>query len=226
MQFCSRPLARVDQFQDYEHRGRVFKEIVQRLAVEEEAAESARRLEEAARILAPAAPSEAAPATLPEPVAALGPSKTTEPVMADVLTCEPITDTEAASADAAVESAGLVLESAPVTEEDRPPAEIKHPERVYVYEVNAEEIVYADSDTPAGPPENGDVDVIVPGDLASSESADDEVLPFEVRGGARVPSPSSVGEATVAADSGEAQPEESAKSAPDGVKRQARLPGL
>ncbi|MBZ5514061.1 MAG: UDP-N-acetylmuramoyl-L-alanine--D-glutamate ligase [Acidobacteriia bacterium] len=111
-----------DQFQDYEHRGRVFKEIVEKLAVEVEAAEGARRLEEGARILAPAVAATVAPEApaLPESVAPGGtcPNDVGSPAPA------PMSRGATSPADAAQEA--VPAREAP------PPVEIQHPERVYV----------------------------------------------------------------------------------------------
>jgi UDP-N-acetylmuramoylalanine--D-glutamate ligase len=218
-----------DQFQDYEHRGRVFKEIVQRLALEVEAGDRSRRAEDAAPILVPSVTPDVAPAPPAEVLGSPGTQAeaeppvvhelvASEPVGGETITAEPVSDTGAAS-DAAGKSAGPALDAAPLREDERVPAEVKHPELVYIYEVEAEEYVYPDSDIPLQPAEIGDVEVMASDQMTSSEPIEDEALPFEVRVGARVPSSVSAGEATAGADSAE-------HSASSAAKRQTRFPGL
>jgi len=247
-----------DQFQDYEHRGRVFKEIVQRLAIEAETADHSRRLEEGARILAPSALREPAPGEPPgvkastaefaepvppgeavgtaEPPAEVRPPATVAPAAeehvaskteaAEAGTAGTTSMAEAAGVEAG-EPAGPAQEAVPASEKERVPVEVKHPELVYVYEVEAEEFVYPDSAISPEPPANGDTEVVATDDLPPSEVLEDEALPFEVRVGARVPSSVSAGEAAAGAASAESQPETSSEQpARDAVKRQTRLPGL
>ena len=189
-----------DQFQDYEHRGRVFKEIVQRLATEAETADHSRRLEERARIMAPAAPEGSAPVELPS---------------------------GQESAVEAGESVSPTSEAMPGSKEERVAVEVKRPELVYVYEVDAEEFVHPDSDISPAPPENGDGEVVAIDDLPPIEALEDEALPFEVRAGAQAPRSASRRDADVGANSARSPREGSSdESAPSAVKRQTRPPGL
>jgi UDP-N-acetylmuramoylalanine--D-glutamate ligase len=247
-----------DQFQDYEHRGRVFKEIVQRLAVEAETTEHARRLEEGARILTVASSPEPAPAEppsgeesavefaepppsavgieLPEPQPEVEPPVVAAPITKDLVASESAgVEAGTAGVTSAAEPVGIdageptvpAQEVVPEGEGDRIPVEVKRPELVYVYEVDAEESVYDDSDNPPEPPENGVAEVVAADELPPSEVLEDEALPFEVRVGA--PSPASAAGRgpgaglNSAASSGE---ESSEESPPGGMKPQTRLPGL
>jgi UDP-N-acetylmuramoylalanine--D-glutamate ligase len=227
-----------DQFQDYEHRGRVFKEIVQRLALEAEAGDRSRRLEDTAPILALPVTPDIAPAPPAEVVRLLETQEeveppvvqelvASEPVSAEAATAETVSGTDTSGADSDGKLVGAAQEAASVPEEVRVPVEVKHPELVYVYEVEAEEFVYPDSDIPLQPPEIGDVEVMASDQLTSSEPVEDEALPFEVRVGAPVPSSASAGESTAGAESAETPPENSSNESASGeVKRQARFPGL
>jgi UDP-N-acetylmuramoylalanine--D-glutamate ligase len=243
-----------DQFQDYEHRGRVFKEIVQRLAVETETTARTRRVEEGARILTAAALPELAaaePLILEEPSAqvveppasatgieepepqpeaaepasaALAPAAkeivASEPVEPEAAPAEPTSAAEPASDDAG-EPAIPAQQAPPARESERVPVEVTRPELVYVYEVDAEEVVYADSEVPPEVPEDGDAEVVSADDMPPVEVCEDEALPFEVRASATGSDASP--DANSVASSGE---ESSDELSPDAVKPQTRLPGL
>jgi UDP-N-acetylmuramoylalanine--D-glutamate ligase len=171
--------ASFDQFQDYEHRGRVFKELVEKLA------------EEVARghvnVPQPAAPDNA-------------PSTEVLPQSAAVITGEAPEaafeeSSEAAESPALSEPAGVESErvepledhSTPAASEPSPsaPQEAKPPagetalrELVYVYEVAAEEESYPEADRPSAEDE---FEPIVPDELRPPEILADDALPFEVR---------------------------------------------
>jgi UDP-N-acetylmuramoylalanine--D-glutamate ligase len=240
-----------DQFQDYEHRGRVFKEIVQRLALEAETADRTRRVEEGARILTVAAPPEPAPAEppsgqgsgvefteptpsgeaagTPEPQVEVEPAAAA-PAVEELVASEPVeaeagvtgvtSAAEPASVDAA-EPAVPAQEVVPERESERVPVEIKRPELVYIYEVDAEESVYGDSDGASEVPEDGDGEAVAIEDLPPIEVCEDEALPFEVRASA------AGRDASAEANSAETPEEESSDESPPGaMKPPTRLPGL
>ena len=244
-----------DQFQDYEHRGRVFKEIVERLAAEAEAADRARRVEEGARILtaatlpAPAArepairedpsaevvepsalaASSEAPAPPPEPAEPA--SAASAPASQEPVASEPskamsgaagVTSPAEAAGVEAAEPAVPAPEATPAGESERIPVEVKRPELVYVYEVDAQEFLYGNSDVVPEAREAGDAEIVPIDDLIPGEVLDDEALPFEVRA-SPARRDASAGANPVAASSGE---ESSEESPPGALKPQTRLPGL
>ena len=104
---------------------------------------------------------------------------------------------------------------------ERVPVEVTRPELLYVYEVDAEEVVYADSDVPPEIPEDGDAEVVSVDDMPPIEICEDEALPFEVRASAAGRDASA--EANSAASPREESPDESSS---DVVRPQTRLPGL
>jgi hypothetical protein len=153
-----------DQFQDFEHRGRVFKELVQDLAREVE-----EQVPGAGGQVSGKSPREAVgPGLPPAPSAAAG-----------------------AKEPAAVEpTVGAVAEAthAPLHQPSSGPAgALTHPppsrslELVYVYEVGAEELPPAELE--ASPQFVDEVPAEAPGSPETLETTGDEPLPFEARQG-------------------------------------------
>lgn len=149
-----------DQFENFEHRGRAFKELVQRLAEESSRRGSARAVLQAQVIPDRAVPRSAAPAVLPAdpPVA----NAHAQPVAAQ----EPTSGQEAS---APAEQERLVLTA---------PRELE-----YVFEVSAEE---ASVQSPRGSEEAAEDFVLNQDDLTQPESVADEGFAYEVRPGAAV----------------------------------------
>ncbi len=175
--------ASFDQFQDYEHRGRAFKDLVEDLA------------QEAALRPAPA-PQFAAPDSArlageePEtshPVPADAPETPLDVVAEPAEHPEPRESVELAPAGDAPNEDGPASPATPAKssprEEGEPPAAgaAESRELVYVYEVTAEEVSYPESDQPAAEDE---FEPVVLDDLRPPETLEDEALPFEVRGAA------------------------------------------
>ncbi len=136
-----------DQFQDFEHRGRVFKEIVESLASEGET-DSAMR---------PPRPSDAGP-TSEHGAESRAPAAT------------PPASTAAAPASP---------EAPPEAPRHEPQPTAKPLERVYVYEVEGQEVAAGDQ-----PMEWAD-DQLAGDEVRSPEVPSDEPLPFEVASSAR-----------------------------------------
>jgi hypothetical protein len=228
--------ASFDQFQDYEHRGRVFKGLVEQLAQEVKAAEAQKRAEAAASLASVAAVAslealkpEVEPGRASEEVATVEPLPE-EPVAAQAAPAEPgrvefaaePTPPEIEKAPEAPQAA----EQPPARSEpaEAPPRAVTYPELVYVYEVAAKEVAYPEEEPSAGPA--ADEFEPPPEDLRAPESLADEALPFEVRGAAR-PNAAAAG-----AGPGGAEPQEAhggdVKPAPPAGRRsrQTRLPGM
>ncbi len=208
--------ASFDQFQDYEHRGRVFKGLVEQLAQEVEVAEAQKP--------------EVEPGRASEEVATLEPLPE-EPVAAQAAPAEPgrvefaaePTPPEIEKAPEATQAA----EQPPARSEpaEAPPRAVTFPELVYVYEVAAKEVGYPEEEPSARPPAD-EFGPPAAEDLRAPESLADEALPFEVREAAR---PNA---AAASAGPGGAEPQEAhggdVKPAPPAGRpsRQKRLPGL
>lgn len=200
-----------DQFQDYEHRGRVFKELAELLARETATAEAMAQKSEAAPRLVSSIPSVplfepklVEPVAEPIQEASTQPDRTaeavlpveppsTEPSHPEIVASEPVPAEPFPEAEPEAEAEGedqflgaQLQSSVPVAEpeENAPPAaRIKYPELLYVYEVGAEETVYPEVEPVGAVSEsNGDSEVSV--DTDTVEVVDDEALPFEVRVGA------------------------------------------
>ncbi len=199
-----------DQFQDYEHRGRAFKELVEKLAEEaalqrvpvpQVAARDSAPVVEAqpqARIAAPEAVLEAGPERVPET------PESPAPVGAEEVRLEKDESKEERTASVASEL------SPPAPEAAKPLAGAAEPrELVYVYEVAAEEVSYPESDQAYA---EDAFEPIILDELRPLESLDDEALPFEVRD-----TPSG----------GNGRSENSGKKpAAKASRRQKRLPGI
>jgi len=196
-----------DQFQDYEHRGRVFKELVEKLAEE-----AALQRVPTARDSVPFAEAQpkagiAAPEVVLEAGAEMVPEtpESPAPVGAEEVRPEKDESTEDRSAPVAREL------SPPAPEAVKPLAGTAEPrELVYVYEVAAEEVSYPQSDQAYA---EDAFEPIILDELRPLESLDDEALPFETRN-----TPSSGGNGRTE-NSGE---EPAAKAS----KGQNRLPGI
>ena len=200
-----------DQFQDYEHRGRVFKELAELFARETATAEALALKSEAAPRLVSSLPSvplfEPKPAEpIPEPIQEASPQldrsadavlpvelPSAEPSPPEIVASEPAlaeplpeTAPEADAQGGDQFSGAQHQSSVPIaaTEEAAPPApRITYPELLYVYEVGAEETVYQEVEPVDAVSEpNGDSGISV--DAETVEVVDDEALPFEVRVGA------------------------------------------
>ena len=193
--------ASFDQFQDYEHRGRVFKEIVMQLAklpeMQRRGARDARPAAQEMPISSeiPAAQSEppelhleppaapikepaSSPAEVPEavPIAeALPPPLEEAPGAVAIL--EAAESTEAPKGE---ESALRIFEAPPGSPGADQAPHTSTPERVYAYELSAEELVYPEADFAVAYDEAGEA-VLTLDSVPVAEAATDQALPFEVR---------------------------------------------
>jgi UDP-N-acetylmuramoylalanine--D-glutamate ligase len=208
--------ASFDQFQDYEHRGRVFKEIVGRLAEGGErrgfgtresgvgGRESVSAAETSPREAVETRETDAGEAPHPDPEAVPDADEVATPVETEApATVAAAAECGAASAksletgdgqessmekDPALAAPG-VHESVSSPESQAPSADsvlpapdsrITIPERIYVYEVSAEEIEYPEADfvftRDASDSDAGSVEP-----LSAPEAIEDAPLPFEVR---------------------------------------------
>jgi UDP-N-acetylmuramoylalanine--D-glutamate ligase len=170
--------ASFDQFQDFEHRGRVFKQLVQELQLEEVARAEAAPAVEAAPLAAETEKSpllvrlasEERPGVPPQAKGVLLHAEEAAPVPA--LEIAP-----AAESSPPVLLTGLAEAGNGSISED---AEIRHPELIYVYEVGAEERAPEEADiTFADVEENSEV--AIREESGPVEAVDDDLLPFEVR---------------------------------------------
>jgi len=230
--------ASFDQFQDFEHRGRVFKELVERLSREVGIAEAERAKDVAAPSLVsapPAVPPQVQPEPGPQIAAALEAESTPAPEAAEPATPQaaPVGTPRVEPAPGEPAALQEALESPPATEEHPPAVEqaepaagaVSYPELLYVYEVGAEEVVYPETELPSAFAE-GDIEPPVSEELQALESVADERLPFEVR-------PSASGTAASSADGGlgrqESKEADTARAKPASSKPpggQGRLPGI
>jgi UDP-N-acetylmuramoylalanine--D-glutamate ligase len=230
--------ASFDQFQDFEHRGRVFKELVERLSREVGIAEAERAKDVAAPSLVsapPAVPPQVQPEPGPQIAAALEAESTPAPEAAEPATPQaaPVGTPRVEPAPGEPAALQEALESPPATEEHPPAVEqaepaagaVSYPELLYVYEVGAEEVVYPETELPSAFAE-GDIEPPVSEELQALESVADERLPFEVRSSAS-------GTAASSADGGlgrqESKEADTARAKPASSKPpggQGRLPGI
>jgi len=263
--------ASFDQFQDYEHRGRVFKEIVGRLAEESGKAgfgvqasgvgmgawgagsrESGLSPRASARGTAGDHASISAPLDQPESLEILSQAADKPPdvppqVAAEALEVqtappsEPVPEPRAQALEAVLvaaiaepqaASASPVRDNSAVQDSEAlldsrlpiPDSRITIPERVYLYEVSAEEIEYPEADFIAVQTEREESLVSVP-PISTPEPVADEPLPFEVR---PKPATGMIGTA-VAEKGGEVNPppaDAGNGSGPHSSGGQERLPGL
>jgi UDP-N-acetylmuramoylalanine--D-glutamate ligase len=182
--------ASFDQFQDYEQRGRVFKQIVNRLA----------ELPPKPHVVLP--PTVTAAPKPPEPLVVTAESSGVsdfhlEPPLAPPLKPPPT----AAIVPETVQVSGLATEPLPEAsaqalespEEVAPPAPSlggppvpaatppkSTPEPVYVYEISAEEVGYPEADFVVSYDEAGEA-VVKLHSIPAAEPLTDDALPFEVR---------------------------------------------
>jgi UDP-N-acetylmuramoylalanine--D-glutamate ligase len=172
--------ASFDQFQDYEQRGRVFKELVARLA----AHPAERRV--AAPIALPAVAKPAAPVTAPlagqeYPDFHLEPPPAPAPATAPATPPhpEPLPVMQGVEPEPATGAASLEQE-----EKIEPAAEVTRPDPIYVFEVSAEETGNADADyaLSGDAPEEPMVRVE---SIPAAEVLTDQALPYEVRAAVR-----------------------------------------
>lgn len=230
--------ASFDQFQDFEHRGRVFKELVEELAE----GTAGRRV---------GAPTPVATDSIPPPSLELGSpdvdspgvSRITEPQPESALAApeeagaEPQSDSAVAQAlapgEVTTEGPATVLDKnepeeirvtfaaegkgPPSPEPAKPaPRAVEPRELVYVYEVAAEEAGYQESDQDY---EEDAFEPVVLDELRPPEAPDDEALPFETRGAEGVGGANG-GALRAGAENSKKKP--SAKRS----RRQTRLPGI
>ena len=171
--------ASFDQFQDYEHRGRVFKELVEilaeevargRVSVPQPSVPDVARLAEALPEPS-AATSQELPDEVPEVVNSAGESPA--PLELAAVESEEVESVDASLAPAAEEP------SSPTGETATQPADPGEPrELVYVYEVAAEEVSYPEADQAFA---EDTFEPVTQDELGPAERLDDEALPFEVR---------------------------------------------
>ncbi|MBI4165121.1 MAG: UDP-N-acetylmuramoyl-L-alanine--D-glutamate ligase [Acidobacteria bacterium] len=194
--------ASFDQFQDYEHRGRVFKEIVKRLAaLPVQPRHGAQDSNTAVRMVpiaseVPVAQSEPPELRLepPPPPMIEPPSRPTEaPEAIPVVEPLPAPLEEGPEvvaipeANESTESHGSdeepelrISEALPGTPGEPQPPHISTPEPIYLYELSAEEMVYPEADFVMSVDESDEA-VITLESIPAAESATDQALPFEVR---------------------------------------------
>jgi UDP-N-acetylmuramoylalanine--D-glutamate ligase len=216
--------ASFDQFQDFEHRGRVFKELVEKVAAEP----AGEIVERPRQVAVDSIPSGApvSPAGDLEPASPVADGREVAPSTGSQL--EPdLAALTMAEAEAEPESHPVAPEpSAPkvVAAGDRPstpgaakmaPRAVEPRELVYVYEVAAEEVSYAESGLEY---QDDSFEPIVIDELRPPERLDDEALPFEKRRGDK----GGATDGTQRAGVGKANQEPSVKK----VRRQNRLPGI
>ena len=246
--------ASFDQFQDYEQRGRTFKKVVSQLALEtmnqghetrdsrlatrgsgfvaEEspAAQQARKENvlatkphSAETPVSPAPEAEPPPWSVPESAV----SAEEEARNADSTELKGTPAVAANESSNRAESDTAAEPRAPSPESQVPNLEprVTVPERIYFYEVAAEEIEHPEPDV-AIDYKARDLETISMGDLPAAERPDDAALPFEVRTNldvTRSPSTKQGARAQSEKDSTE-KPDGDSKTAPSGG--QNRLPGL
>jgi hypothetical protein len=152
--------ASYDQFQDFEERGRVFKELAEQLAHEAILADALKPAVKAAlEVTGPAAIPTDSPTTK-APGLAAGPKPVPEPEQKQKVDPQPAAES--------IRPANEVRATAP------------NPELVYVYEVGAEEVGPL-REEPAATPSGEEFAPATAVDLAAPESDSDEALPFEVQ---------------------------------------------
>jgi UDP-N-acetylmuramoylalanine--D-glutamate ligase len=186
--------ASFDQFQDYEHRGRVFKEIVKGLAQLPEMPRSAvQEMPMSSEI--PVAQSEppelhlelpAAPIKEPSPSPAEAPeavpfAEALPPPLEEAPEAVAIPEAQESTEAPTSEEPALRISEAPPESPgaDRAP-QISTPERVYSYELSAEEMVYPEADFAVAYDDAGEA-VLTLDSVPAAEPATDQALPFEVR---------------------------------------------
>ncbi|HEX5411223.1 MAG TPA: UDP-N-acetylmuramoyl-L-alanine--D-glutamate ligase [Terriglobia bacterium] len=147
-----------DQFENFEHRGRVFKELVERLAEESSRRGSARPALQAQVIPDLAAPSAAETAVLPP--------------------APPVTNV---SEKSVAGQEATCSEKAAVSNEPEPLTLTAPRELQYVFEVSAEE---ASTRTPTDSEDAADDFVLNENDLTPPQATEDEAFAYEVRPGA------------------------------------------
>jgi UDP-N-acetylmuramoylalanine--D-glutamate ligase len=179
--------ASFDQFEDFEHRGRVFKEVAERLAREVEPSVAGRAEKRTsrgvpARSLQPELPGFDGEATQEPPGSLEGTAGEPVPPAAGP-ECEAVSVSGAGEvAELAPPSLGKDEPAQPSGPAVTPAAESRRPEPVYVYEVDAEEVGYRETEIAGDASEP-----LAPEQLGSAETVEDEPLPFEVRVGANDP---------------------------------------
>jgi len=208
-----------DQFKDYEERGRMFKELVNRLAQDVAAGAITRRKVDV--LETPSDPVPLSPRV--EPVMTAKPS---EPSPA---TAEPqvkTTETAAAEAEQPVEGPpiapelpGTVKVDPPTQQEKRGPrttplVNLRHLELDYVYEVAAVELPPAERESQVFPEDEPAISL----SASEPEKPEDELLPYEVRAAIRA------AVASPAAPTDLAQP--AGRNSPPHSRRLRRLPGM
>ncbi|HXH48266.1 MAG TPA: UDP-N-acetylmuramoyl-L-alanine--D-glutamate ligase [Terriglobia bacterium] len=146
-----------DQFENFEHRGRVFKEIVERLAEESSRKGKNRVALQAPTVRGPAVEAPGEPAVLPADPPVLDKSK-----------------------ESLSRQQTLRVEDVAVPTESEPLVLAAPRELEYVFEVSAEE---ASTQGLRNPEEAPDDFLLDEGDLTNVETVDDEAFAYEVRAG-------------------------------------------
>ena len=189
--------ASFDQFQDYEQRGRVFKDLVTQIAALAEHPRVTSR-ETATAPVEPQAPPKVTQPYPPPPELHLEPPDAgigaSAAMPAESLRDVPFAKSEPAQSSesevpgvtlesdvASMEGAsGLrLVEASPEPGEAAATSDGSAPERIYVYEISAEETTYAEPDYVATP-QPGEVDVALDS-IPEAEPLTDRALGFEVR---------------------------------------------
>lgn len=189
--------ASFDQFESFEHRGRVFKEVVERVAAEVSRLELERMHRQHPFVLRNELPTPAPEAPTPPE---RGVAEAEERVPPEPAQAQAARISGVPSEGRPVEAVGPPAEAAsrmptPVEEVSAPPAPpAQEPESepagveeraaeprelIYVYEIDAEELPHADNE---GLPGGEDFDPASPADLQPTEPVEDEAMPFEVTG--------------------------------------------
>ena len=188
-----------DQFQDYEHRGRVFKDLVQQLANHVDSGPAERKRKPQGRAGQTASATDAPPAAPPrEPEASSSPRVSTDNAAAVQAVAGPDV-TEKPEPD--VVAGDSELGDTPAREIEPPPNET-----ACVFEVSSEELPPADVETTQDNFEGPETDA-----SHALETTGDERLPYEARAG---------GKPDAASPAAEPEP------SPQDSSSQPRLPGL
>ncbi len=183
--------ASFDQFQDYEQRGQVFKHIVERLSELPEKS----RLGSVGAVASANAPFVQSEAPESHGAAVETPARTSAPHSSNKVKDEPVPETAPipvadtpgtmAKLEARNTAESAVLETPtptpnPESQAPSPESRNSNPERVYVYEMSAEEAIFPETDFVAarGDEEERCVNLDA---IVAPEPVTDQALPFEIR---------------------------------------------
>lgn len=178
--------ASFDQFENFEHRGKVFKEVVERIALEVGRVELERMHQREPFVLRAEPPDTARDAS---PVAQEPPAGDA-PTPGAPAPSEPKAAPERPQRVPRRRKTATANKTKPQTEEALQTTVSPHPgvhapeprERIYVYEVGAEELPPPDDESVI---ELGEPELLSPADLRPAEVVEDESMPFEVTAKAR-----------------------------------------